>query len=327
MAQHYWLNRSEKLFPVAARTMSMPHAFSDPDFTAKGEPRARVTFRGLEMLWLNTGTLCNLACTHCYIESSPTNDRLAYLKQSDVRQFLDEAAQRNEPLTMIGITGGEPFMNPEIDAILEDCLSADLDVMVLTNAMTPMRHHREALLALNTRYRAQLSLRVSLDHFTASRHEEERGPGSWQPSIEGLKWLSANGFDIAVAGRTLWGESETDLRAGFAALFASESVAIDANDPQRLVLFPEMDETTDVPEITTACWQILDKDSQELMCANARMLVRRKNASTASLTACTLLPYDPEFDLGKSIAEAAHDVALNHRHCAQFCVLGGGSCG
>lgn len=307
--------------------MKMLRPFSDPAITAKGDARASVRFRGLETLWLNTGTLCNLACTHCYIESSPKNDRLAYLRIADVMRFLDEAIAREEPLSLIGITGGEPFMNPDIDAILEHCLAAGFDILMLTNAMTPMQHHREALLRLNARFPGKLELRVSLDHFARARHEEERGPRSWQPAIEGLKWMSDNGFTIAVAGRTMWGESEDALRAGFGALFKGEGIAIDARDPARLVLFPEMDEAAQVPEITTACWQILDKNPQSLMCANERMLVRRKGAAQATLAACTLLPYDMRFDMGASIAEAAREVPLNHPHCAKFCVLGGGSCG
>jgi uncharacterized Fe-S cluster-containing radical SAM superfamily protein len=306
--------------------MDMPLPFTDPAVTARGEPRAHVTFRGLETLWLNTGTLCNLACTHCYIESSPTNDRLAYLTLDDVTAVLDEAAARGEPLKSVGITGGEPFMNRQIDAIIETCLERGLKVLVLTNAMTPMRHHRAALISFRGRFPGRLSLRVSLDHFTRARHERERGPGSWQPAIDGLGWLSENSFDIAVAGRTFGDEDEAALRSGFARLFAAEGIAINAADPERLVLFPELDDAI-VPEITTACWQILDKDPHSLMCANERMLVRRKGSDRATLTACTLLPYDPRFDLGATIAGAARDIALNHRHCARFCVLGGGSCG
>jgi hypothetical protein len=42
--------------------------------------------------------------------------------------------------------------------------------------------------------------------------------------------------------------------------------------------------------------------------------------------ACTLLAYDTRFELGATLAEAAGAVALNHPHCAKFCVLGGASC-
>jgi len=42
--------------------------------------------------------------------------------------------------------------------------------------------------------------------------------------------------------------------------------------------------------------------------------------------ACTLLAYDRAFEMGATLAEAEGDVALNHPHCAKFCVLGGASC-
>ena len=56
-----------------------PRKFQDPLVTARGERRAHVALKALETLWFNTGTLCNLTCQNCYIESSPKNDRLAYL--------------------------------------------------------------------------------------------------------------------------------------------------------------------------------------------------------------------------------------------------------
>jgi uncharacterized Fe-S cluster-containing radical SAM superfamily protein len=299
--------------------------FTDPHVTAKGEPRAWAPFTGLRTLWLNTGTLCNLTCGHCYIESSPKNDRLAYLTREDARRYLDEIAREGLPTTEIGLTGGEPFMNPDIVGILTDVLDAGLHALVLTNAMAPLRHKRDALLALHRAHPGKLSVRVSVDHFSPTLHEAERGPRSWAPMIDGLRWLSANGFDLAVAGRTRWGEDEADLRAGYAALFAAEGIAIDAADTHRLVLFPEMDDR-DVPEITTACWDILNKRPETLMCASSRMVVRRKGEDQPSVVACTLLPYDERFDLGSTLAAAAHDVPLNHPVCARFCVLGGGSC-
>ncbi|MHB9878945.1 radical SAM protein [Pacificimonas sp. ICDLI1SI03] len=304
--------------------MDAPAPFTSPAVTARGEARASVDFRGLDTLWLNTGTLCNLACEHCYIESSPTNDRLVYLYRSDVRRMLDEVAAGGHPLSEIGITGGEPFMNPDIDDIIADCLGTGVDVLILTNAMTPMRHHRDALRRMRS---PRLTLRVSLDHYDPVRHEKERGPRSFRPAMEGLKWLSDEGFEVAVAGRLFDSGDEAGMRSGYADMFARESIDIDAYDPERLVLFPEMDDSSKVPEITTACWQILGKNPDDLMCASQRMLVRRKGAEQATLAACTLLPYDPEFDLGPTIRGASGSVALNHRWCAQFCVLGGGSCG
>ena len=68
--------------PFAVAAASLPHEkFSDPQVTAKGEPRASVPLKHLDTLWLNTGTLCNLACASCYIESSPTMRQSQLLTQ------------------------------------------------------------------------------------------------------------------------------------------------------------------------------------------------------------------------------------------------------
>ena len=309
-------------FVLAERKPLAPAKFADPLVTADGSPRAVVAPERLETLWLNTGTLCNLACASCYIESSPTNDALAYLSLDEAVRFLDQLAAPIE----IGFTGGEPFMNPAIIAMLQAALERGHRVLVLTNAMRPMRRHETALLALRQRFGAGLTLRVSIDHYTPEVHEAERGPGSWQPMIEGLQWLSANHFSLAAAGRALAGEDQATVRAAYAALFAASEIAIDAADPARLVIFPEMDAGADVPEITEACWGILHKSPADVMCATSRMVVRRKGEEEARVVACTLLPYDPQFDLGATLAEATRPVPLNHPHCARFCVLGGASC-
>jgi uncharacterized Fe-S cluster-containing radical SAM superfamily protein len=298
--------------------------FRDAERTAKGEERARVAMTGLETLWFNTGTLCNLACKSCYIESSPTNDALVYLTVAEVRTYLDEIARDGLPTQEIAFTGGEPFMNRDMIEILELCLNRGFDVLVLTNAMRPMRRFEAEILALP--HRQKLTFRVSLDHYSQAVHEAERGVRSWDKAIDGLKWLAVNGLKIAVAGRHLAGESDAVARLGYAALFAEHGLPVDASNPASLVLFPEMDAHADVPEITTACWDILSVSPSAMMCASSRMVVKRKGEDAPRVAACTLLPYDPQFDMGASLAEAAQPVALNHPHCARFCVLGGASC-
>lgn len=319
-----WTPDAQPATPVATRPALAK--FTDPDITASGAPRAVVPLRRLKTLWFNTGTLCNLACTNCYIESSPRNDRLAYLSRTEARRFLTEAAAAHPELEEIGFTGGEPFMNPDLLPMLEDALRSGFRVLVLTNAMKPMQRVKAPLLDLHRRFPGQLALRVSLDHYQAERHERIRGARTWQPTVDGLRWLAANGFDISVAGRMLWAESEAELRLGYGSLYAQLGIALDAHDASRTVLFPEMDDHADVPEITQACWSILGKTPDSVMCASSRMVVQRNGAERASVVACTLLPYDERFELGSTLGEAAQAVSLNHRHCAKFCVLGGASC-
>ncbi len=313
-------------FALAEAVPLAPQKFSDPQFTADGSTRASVALDHLDTLWLNTGTLCNLACATCYIESSPTNDALLYLTLAEAQRFLDEAEAMEPRPREIALTGGEPFMNPDCLAIVEDALSRGFEVLVLTNAMKPMQRHQDALLALLEAYSGKLTLRVSIDHHTQVAHEGERGSNSWEPMIAGLKWLSDCGFSIAAAGRSMAGETMDAARAGYAELFTSQAIAIDANDPARMIIFPEMDENADISEITTDCWDILGKSPSDIMCSNSRMVVHRKGEERARVVACTLLPYDAGFDLGETLQQASGAVSLNHPHCARFCVLGGASC-
>jgi uncharacterized Fe-S cluster-containing radical SAM superfamily protein len=303
-----------------------PRKFQDPEVTLKGEPRATVALTSLRTLWFNTGTQCNITCANCYIESSPRNDALVYLSLDEVRGFLDEA--RLHPVEEVGFTGGEPFMNPDLVPMLDEVLGRGLRALVLTNAMQPMRRYTAALASLRARHGGErLVLRVSLDHHDAAVHDIERGPGSFARTMEGLAWLAREGFTIHVAGRVGFDAAgEAAMRAGYAALFAAHAIPVDAEDPVALMLFPEMDPDRDVPEITTACWGILRKSPDSMMCASSRMVVKRKGAPRPAVLACTLLAYDPRFELGATLDEASRPVALNHPHCATFCVLGGAAC-
>lgn len=307
-------------------TSAPKEKFFDPLVTAKGEQRAWVDLKELKTLWFNTGTLCNLACVNCYIESTPKNDRLVYLTHAEVVSYLDEIAREKLTTEEIGITGGEPFMNPDIIPIMGECLDRSFRLLVLTNAMRPMIKCEKELLELKYKYGAALTIRVSVDHFRRELHEEERGPRSWEPMMKGLKWLSDNGFTIDIAGRTRWGEDEDELRHGFDAFFKEHGIKIDARDKKQLMLFPEMDEKAPVPEITTACWDILGVKPDDMMCATSRMVVKRKGDEKPSVMACTLLAYDQQFNMGQTLKEASKSVHLNHPHCAKFCVLGGGAC-
>lgn len=299
-----------------------PGKFVNPLWTAKGEARATVELGRLTTLWLNTGTLCNLACKSCYIESSPRNDALLYLTCEEAERFLDELG---EPIE-IGFTGGEPFMNPDIIAMLESALSRGHRVLVLTNAMRPMQRLQPAIAEVADRFPQQLTLRVSLDHHSQEVHEAERGPRSWDKAVCGLQWIAAAGIRHSVAGRLLPSESETDARNGYALLFSRIGLPLDAHNPAELVLFPEMDAAVDVPEISEGCWDTLGLTPAVAMCSSSRMIVHRKGRAAAEVAACTLLPYDEQFLLGQTLHEARRTVALNHPHCARFCVLGGASC-
>ncbi len=300
--------------------------FQHPTTTIDGSERASVKFFKLKTIWFNTGSLCNITCKNCFMESSPKNNALSYLSSTDVINTLNEIESFQRDVIEVGFTGGEPFLNKDFPEMLEATLSRGYQVLVLTNGMKPMWNVKHKIIEMNNKYSGQIIIRVSMDHYTREKHELERGIGSWAPMFRGLKWLSQNKVKTAVAGRTVWGEDEHVCRVGFKNLFESEGICVDALDNNELVLFPEMDENQDVPEISKSCWNILQVDPKTMMCATSRMIVKRKGSINTVVVPCTLLPYDPKFELGKSVFLSQKSVYLNHPHCAKFCVLGGASC-
>lgn len=305
-----------------------PKKFQDPRITAKGEKRAQVFFKKMETLWFNTGSQCNIECANCYIKSSPTADHFIYLTPDDMEPYLDEIDALGMGKIEIAFTGGEPYLNPYAIRLSEMALERGHTLLVLTNAMKPMMRKRvqAGLLDLQERFPGKMTLRVSLDHFSPQGHDEERGNGSFEIALKGMAWLTEHKFDLHIAGRAMFSENDATARAGYEKLINDQGWDIDAHNPAQTILFPEMDEKVDVPEVSVACWSILDVHPDSMMCSSSRMIVRRKGEDRPVVLACTLLWDDPQFETGKTLTESLGPVALNHPHCSKFCVLGGASC-
>ena len=297
--------------------------FSNKYYTKEGKDRAFVNFTSLQTLWFNTGTLCNISCKNCYIESSPLNDNLLPLTHKEVCKYLNEIKNNNISCKSIGITGGEPFINKDIIKIISTCLSKNLEVLILTNAMQPLQNKKELL--INFKNNKNIKFRISLDHYTKEKHEKIRGKNSWNIAISGIEWLNHNKFNISIASRILY-DNEITLRKGFNQLFNTHKLNINAYDNQELVLFPEMDNNLNTPEITSSCWKILKTKPENLMCSNSRMIIKRKKDNETRVIACTLLPNAKEFDYGTTLLNANIKTYLNHPHCSKFCVLGKATC-
>ena len=144
-------------------------------------------------LWLYTNFHCNLACEYCVVASSPRARRRS-LGLDRFRELVDEAI--GERFRELYLTGGEPFLEPEIVAMLEYA-SDRLPTVVLTNAMlfTGRRRHELARLA----GREGLVIQTSLDGARASTHDAWRGSGSFDRAIEGIAYARELGLPLRVA--------------------------------------------------------------------------------------------------------------------------------
>ncbi|MEJ7633194.1 MAG: radical SAM protein [Aeromicrobium sp.] len=165
-------------------------------------------------LWLYSNFHCNLACTYCCAASSPHADpRLMTVETAVVaaEQFVSQGGQE------LLITGGEPFLHPHLDEIVEGT-SAQVPVTVLTNAMVFERGRRREILESFDRNR--VTLQISLDSADPGLHDRQRGAGSHSRALDGIRLARELGFRVRVATTYLPQDAAAagDLHGALAAL-------------------------------------------------------------------------------------------------------------
>jgi MoaA/NifB/PqqE/SkfB family radical SAM enzyme len=151
-----------------------------------------VSFRHLGALWVQlTGTLCNLQCVHCLNASGPREPWLPGLDAADVRRWIEEAAALG--VKEVYLTGGEPFLHPEILPLLAFALER-APTTVLTNGTLITEAVADALAALAAAARYTLEIRVSLDDPERTHNDAVRGAGAFDRALRALRRLDARGL-------------------------------------------------------------------------------------------------------------------------------------
>ncbi len=155
-------------------------------------------------LWVYTNFHCNLACTYCCAESSPQAPARQLEPGLGKEIFAEFAALGGRELFL---TGGEPFLNPGLGALVE--AAEGLQRTILTNAMVFGKGRR--LQVLDEMDRAVV-LQVSLDSATPDLHDRQRGAGSWSRALAGIEQAHRLGFRVRVAA-TLYDEDPAGVEA------------------------------------------------------------------------------------------------------------------
>src|SRR5574337_1414311 len=92
-----------------------------------------VTLTHLDNLWFQvSGTMCNIACTHCFNNSGPNISTFGFLSFEIVRTEIENAARAG--VKEIFFTGGEPFLHPDLPEMLSFSLQ-HAPTTILTNGM------------------------------------------------------------------------------------------------------------------------------------------------------------------------------------------------
>jgi len=280
----------------------------------------RVELKSLDTLWFQVGgTVCNLACTHCFVSCSPTNHTHEFLALAEVRRYLDEAVQ-------IGVreyyfTGGEPFLNPEMEAILEATLAVG-PATVLTNGLLldPARCVR--LKALADAVDHSLDLRVSMDGYDAASNDPIRGAGTFERILGGVRNLHEAGLNPVITVTEVCREATTDSgKEKFFALLRAMGI-----ERPRLKVLPVFQIGAEAERGGAyESWQRLREEDvpeegwDHLQCSGCRMVTGQ------GVWVCPILVNEPAAKMGETLADTLGSFPLEHPAC-WTCHVYGVSC-
>ncbi len=274
----------------------------------------------LDTLWLQVaGTVCNLACTHCFISCSPTNHSHEMMSRRDVERSLAEAL----PLGVkeFYLTGGEPFLNPEIFEILEALLKEG-PVTVLTNGILILKREAAKLRALSEGSDYSLDIRVSMEGFDAATNDPIRGTGTFDRIVAGILNLhEARLNPVITVSEAMNDAGATASRERFLVFLRGLGL-----DRPRLKIMPLL--RLGAEEKRTrgyAAWESLqgvtldDSAARSLVCSSGRMVTSK------GVFVCPILIDSDTARMGVTLADGLRPFELSSRAC-HTCYVEGLSC-
>lgn len=270
----------------------------------------RVPFLALDTLWFQVaGTLCNLTCTHCFISCSPTNHTHEMMSLTQVDEYLREAEALG--VRDYGVTGGEPFLHPQIFEILGAILARG-PVLVLTNGMLVSAARAERLASMAAASDYSLDVRVSLDAPDSERNDLVRGAGSFAKAVEGIRRLAAAGLEPAVCvTRVEEATTNDEIVRAFASLLAECGVRrprIKVLEPFRIGAELERTRGYDAEELVT--FEMMDAyPAERLQCSTSRMATER------GVWVCPILVNEESARMGDTLADALRPFPLSSGAC------------
>ncbi len=280
-----------------------------------------VTLTHLDNLWFQvSGTLCNIACTHCFNNSGPNVRTFGYLSFETVREEIKCAARVG--VKEIFFTGGEPFLHPDLPKMLAFSLK-HAPTTVLTNGMLINDRIAERLAAIEHSARYSLEIRVSLDGYTEEMNDAIRGQGVFRSALEAVRRISRRGLLPLVTIVRTWSDNdELQTLAAFSATLREAGYA-----RPRVKVLPalplgrELERRAGIDTNPLLSEEMLAGfDRELLMCSNSRVVTDR------GVWVCPLLVEMPDARLGATLADARPSFTLGHNACVT-CYHYGTICG
>jgi sulfatase maturation enzyme AslB (radical SAM superfamily) len=264
----------------------------------------------LDDLWFQVaGTTCNLTCSHCFISCSPHNHNFGFLDLATVQRSLDESLALG--VKEYYFTGGEPFLNRDMVAILDLTLQYG-PATVLTNGTVFKSEWLERLRIAEKSSRYSLEFRVSMDGYTAAENDAVRGEGTFERILRGVRLLLDYGFlPILTVTRTRDEQDDGVLFDGFVRLLKELGY-----DRPRIKLLPtlrigaEANRQRGYGDGERVSVDMMDGYDQGLLVCNHSRIVTDRGVYV-----CPILIESADARLGATLTEAQRPFAIQHQAC------------
>ena len=143
---------------------------------------------GIGILQMNLGYRCNLRCRHCHVEAGPERQEL--MSEETMQTCLQ--ILRENPVSIIDITGGAPEMHPALPWFLEACAALKRRMQVRTNGVILLEKEYAFFQDLYARLGVEVVL--SFPHMDLKMTNRQRGEGVYAGLIEVMRALNERGY-------------------------------------------------------------------------------------------------------------------------------------
>ncbi|MBV9080580.1 MAG: radical SAM protein [Elusimicrobia bacterium] len=266
----------------------------------------------IETLWFQVaGTLCNLECHHCLVSANPTNKTHLMMTLDEVKGHL--AAANALGVREYYFTGGEPFMNRDMFAILEETLKIG-PANVLTNGTFIDDRNAERLRKLADGSKYSLELRISMDGTTPETNDPIRGQGSFNRILRGIQALANVGLNPVITVTEAAPELEQRGVKGRQAFFdLIASLGIRQPRMKILSLFhigEEEGRSCGYKKTESlAGMHLTDDELAKLQCTTSRIVAHE------GVWVCPILVNDPGARMGDRLEETLRPFELDRGAC------------
>jgi radical SAM/Cys-rich protein len=153
--------------------------------------------RAVDVLQVNLGRYCNLACIHCHVESGPT--RTEMMSRETVEAVLHFLAGTEIPT--LDITGGAPELHRDFDYLVESARKINRHVMDRCNLTVIFEPGKDYLPEFFKCH--QVELVCSLPCYSSENVDKQRGKGTFDASIRALQIFNQFGYGQSESGLIL----------------------------------------------------------------------------------------------------------------------------